>query len=113
MPVPPKSLIANPTTALLLVSITRPLAEPAAAPFRSMSGLPEYPGWVVPSVVTGVVIAGSGDCNDIVRGPDPGISKLIVFGPGIIFECSIAYRSVPGAGRSVPGIVESSDRVTT
>ncbi len=40
---------------------SRPLApEPAEVPSIWMSGVPVYPGWLIPLIVTGVVMIGSG-----------------------------------------------------
>ena len=55
-------------------------AESRAAPSSSIKGVLEYPGSVVPSMVSGTVIAGSGDRRSIVCGPVPK-SKAIVVPP--------------------------------
>ena len=57
----------------------------------------EYPVWVVPSIVTGCVILGSGDVRLIVCTPVPLILKSIVFGPVVTLDCVMAQRRVPVA----------------
>ena len=66
-------------------------AEP---PLSSTSGCPAKPGCVVPSIVTGSLIVGSGEAGAIVCTSEPGIANEIVFAPGAAFACSIAARSV-------------------
>ena len=39
------------------------------------------PGWVYPSMIVGLVIAGSSDCRVITWGPEPGMSKSMVLVP--------------------------------
>src|SRR5215217_3375423 len=56
---------------LLPAVIVRPLPPPALvrpAPVMMMRGVPAYPGCVLPSMITGSMILGSGDNTDIVTG---------------------------------------------
>ena len=52
-------LIVLPSEPEARASPTAP--APALAPSSSINGVPEYPGWVVPSMVTGAVTAGSAE----------------------------------------------------
>ena len=81
IPSPPKPLMIRPLTVMPLPVIVNPFAPaPAPAPSSSIKGVPEYPGCVVPSMVTGAVIAGSGDRTSIVCWPVP-MAKAIVVAP--------------------------------
>ena len=44
---------------------------PVADPFNSTTGAPEYPDWVVASIVTGSVTAGSAFARLMVKGALP------------------------------------------
>src|SRR5436305_10496624 len=93
-----KRLMTKPRTVLLPASICRPLAfAPALVPFNSMIGFPAKPGCVVPSMMTGSVIAGRGEGGRIVCAPAP-ILKLIVSVPTVLLAVMIASRSEPGVG---------------
>jgi hypothetical protein len=74
---------------------------------------------VKPSILTGVVIAGSAEEGAIVWAPEPGIKKLMMFGGGLEFESRIACRREPApespmvvtvyvAARADPLIVSSA-----
>ncbi len=78
----------------LPVIVSPLLPAPAPAPSSSIKGVPVYPGCVVPSMVTGAVIAGSGERMSIVFWPVP-MAKAIVPPP-----CASAF---PIASRSEPG----------
>ena len=52
------------------------------------------PGWLKPSIITGSVMSGSNSLSRIVWRPEPGISKLIMSGPGWLLAAWIAARSV-------------------
>jgi hypothetical protein len=66
-----------------------------------MSGVPANPGCVVPSIVSGSVMAGNGEPTKRNWMPVPGILKFIVSGPEIAFASVIACRSDPGPMSSV------------
>ena len=68
---------------------------PAPAPSSSMSGVPAYPGWVVPSIVTGSVISGRADAGEMVWTPAPGIANTMMSAPGFALASRIAWRSDP------------------
>ena len=57
-----------------------------------MMGVPENPGCVVPSTITGSVIVGSAEPGWIVLGPAP-ITKRIVSVPAVAFAAKMASRS--------------------
>ncbi len=78
------------------IEIVRP--DPVTRPWRIWnSGVPAYPGCVVPSMMTGSEIAGSGAPRSIAKGPGPGMSNAIVSRtPTLAFESVIACRSEPG-----------------
>ena len=59
-----------------------------------MSGLPLYPGCVVPSMTAGSVIVGSAEVGAIVCAPEP-IRKTMVSVPAVVFALVIAWRSEP------------------
>src|SRR5207253_1904849 len=90
----------RPLTTLLPDLTTRtpvvaPAKGPVLVPSISMIGLPEKPGWVVPSIVTASVIVGSTDAGMIVCEPEP-ILKLIVSGPMFTLASIIACLNDPG-----------------
>ena len=61
--------MAIPRSVLAPTSNRRPMVLPlVAAPFNSMTGLPAKPGWVVASITTGSVMAGSAFVGVIVNG---------------------------------------------
>src|SRR5215469_6359469 len=87
----------------------RPLTpKPAEAPLNTMIGVPAYPGCVVPSMVTGSVIVGSGDVTAIVFEPEP-IEKWIVSVPGFALAALIASRSVELAALQTPSSVSAAE----
>ena len=61
-----------------------------------MIGVPEKPGWVVPSIVVACRIGGNAVVGLIVCTPVPGIAKVMRFGPGVELFWVMAYRSEPG-----------------
>ena len=61
-----------------------------------MIGVPENPGWLVPSIVTVLVIAGRAVAGLIVCTPEPGMSKSIVSAVDAALAFRIAWRSEPG-----------------
>ena len=62
-----------------------------------MSGKPEKPVCVLPSMITGSVIAGNGDAGAIVWGPGPGMANAMTpSAPDAAFASRIACRSEPG-----------------
>ena len=105
MPLPMKRLMTRPLTLTVLPVMTRPLAPaPAADPFSSTSStallptpseLTAAPGCVYPSMLTGSVTPGSGDCGVMVRTPVPGMLKVMSSGPGFAFASRMAWRSEP------------------
>ncbi len=54
-----------------------------------------HPGCVVPSIVIGLVMVGSGDRSAMVCGPPGAILNSIVSGPALRLASSMARRSVP------------------
>jgi hypothetical protein len=77
----------------------KPLVLPAFWPLISMSGVPVYPGCVVPSITTGCVIAGNTFRNvgEIVWTPAPGILNVMTSGgPPSLLAIVIASLSEPG-----------------
>ena len=72
-------------------------ASPVPWPTMAINGVPAKPGCVVPSMTTGLVIAGRGEAGAIVWTPVPGMAKSIVFVPPVaVLESRIAWRSEPG-----------------
>ena len=63
-------------------------------PLSSTSGVPVNPGCVVPSIVVGPVIAGSGDATVMVCGPEPR-AKEMTSAPALALALRIACRSEP------------------
>ena len=59
------------------------------------SGVPANPGWVVPSIVSGPVIAGSAELGAMVTAPLP-MANSIASGPARVLAKAIAARSEPG-----------------
>ena len=116
IPLPPRigkpgtnRLITRLATTLEPAVMCSPLAPvPAAAPFSSMSGLPAKPGCVVPSIVTGSVIAGRAEARAIVFEPDP-IENRIVSAPGEALAALIASRSVQLAALQIPSSVSAAE----
>src|SRR5262249_40187203 len=58
-----------------------------------INGVPAKPGWLVPSIVTGVLRPGNTVLGAMVCTPDPGIAKSIMLGPAVLLESGIACRS--------------------
>jgi hypothetical protein len=84
IPGPANPLMTSPRTVLPSPAIVRPLTpRPASAPFSSIIGAPgAEPGCVNPSIITLLVIIGSGDAGEIVNGGDPPpTSKMIASSP--------------------------------
>ena len=95
---------------------TRPLTPlPAFVPSSSINGVPEYPGWLVPSIVIGAVRLGRADSRAIVCTPEPEMLKSIMFAAGLTilagFELVLKLAQ-PIAARSVPRSLESAVLVT-
>ena len=81
---------------LLSADRVSPAAEaPADAPFSSIRGLPEYPDWLAPSIVTELVIVGNDEAGAIVWTPEPPMAKSIVLDPPAALASVIAWRSDP------------------
>ena len=78
----------------------------AAEPSISMIGVPAKPGCVVPSIITGSVIAGRADVGEIVFAPDP-IENRIVSTPAAALAALIASRSVQLAALQSPSSVSA------
>src|ERR1043165_6894781 len=92
----PKRLIAKPRTVLLPAGKRSPAALlPAAAPFDSITGRLVKPGWVVPSITTGSVMAGKAEAGEMVNGPEPGIWKTMVSRPLVALASRMAWRKEP------------------
>ena len=71
---------------------------PRPVPFSSTSGTPVKPGSVVPSIVTGCVIAGRAESRLIVWTPDAPRLNVIRFAWAVsVFELEIARRRVLAA----------------
>ncbi len=67
-----KRLSASPRNVLESAFNLNPMVLPLVEePFNSMTGLLVKPGWVVPSIVTGLVIAGNAAEGVIVKGGLP------------------------------------------
>ena len=97
MPYEENRLMASPYTALKAEFNCKPtLLDPAEAPFNSTTGVPEYPGCVVASMVTELVTTGSALNGAMVKGAVPLIWKLMVAAPEAAFALVIAERSDPG-----------------
>jgi hypothetical protein len=67
-------------------------------PLIATKGVPEYPLWLVPSMSTGLVIAGralSDELNVMVWSPEPDSAKSIVSGDVSLSTCVIAQRNEP------------------
>src|SRR5665213_1486315 len=71
-----------------------------------MSGMPAYPGWVVPSMMTDLVMAGSFVAGMMTGCPAPAMSKSISCWPGVALDARIASRKeiIP----SGPGLFSSA-----
>lgn len=87
-------LIANPFMMQLSVRMFRPLTL-APPPSISTIGCPVKPGWLVASIITDSVIVGNALSGWMVYGP-PGMLKLIVSGPAVLFAVPMASRKEPG-----------------
>src|SRR5437879_13373032 len=75
-----------------------------------MIGLPEKPGWVVPSMVTASVISGRAEAGVIVCGPPEGMLKLIVSAPTFRLASIIACLNDPGPLSLVLLTIMGADR---
>ena len=92
MPLPEKSVIWSPLMVNPLAP-TKPFPnEPAFVPSTWISGFPLYPGWLVPSMSTGIVMSGRVESGWISCTPLPGMLKSITFGPAEALEAA-AVRS--------------------
>ena len=99
IPEPPKLSIARPRIWLPsepVASVSPAVPLPAPVPSRSISGVPEYPDSLGPSIVTGTVICGSDDRMSIVCTPDGAMLKVIADGWPLASAFRIAWRSVLG-----------------
>src|ERR1051326_951492 len=95
MPLPVKRLSARARPVLLPAVILSPsAAAPALEPLSSMRGKPAKPGWVVPSMVNGFVIAGNGLTGIMVRVVFV-MAKEMVLGPAAALASRMAWRSEP------------------
>jgi hypothetical protein len=108
MPTPPNPLITRPWIVTPLVStISNPMHEgPHEAPESCTTGAPTaQPGWVVPSITTGLTTGGRDKAGVIVCTPPPGIAKWISMGvePLTAFASWIAARNVHSAFPSTNG----------
>src|SRR6266446_3441646 len=92
--VPLKLKMAIERTAQFGALIVKPLPATELLPSSVITGVPEKPGWVLPSIVTVSVIAGK--TAMILRGPVPGILNAIVSTPGFALASRIACASEPG-----------------
>jgi hypothetical protein len=85
---------------LLLHAKSSPLAlPPALVPFKVIRGAPAWPlpPWLVPSMTTVAVIAGSGEVRLMAWAlPRAPTAKSIVTRPGVRFAVAMAARRVPG-----------------
>ena len=85
MPAPAKLAMARP----LIVLPSEPGASSNPSPVSpppliSIIGVPEYPVWLVPSISTGLVIAGKGVRTSIVYDEAEGtIAKSMTFSAGV------------------------------
>ena len=85
----------RPLTVMSLPAIVKPLGSgPASTPSSSIKGVLEYPGCIVPSMVTGAVIAGKAESTSIVCWPVPR-AKAIVVAPPRALAYAIASRNEP------------------
>ena len=84
-------LITSPLITENGTTVTNPAS--AVAPLNSITGFPEKPGWVVPSMVTRSVISGKADAGAIVWTPEPILNR-ISSAPALALACMIAARSV-------------------
>jgi hypothetical protein len=77
------------------VCVCKPMPG-ALWPLSSITGLPSYPGCVVPSIVTGAVMGGSAvlSTSSLFAGA-PGILNLMMSWPGVLLALRIAVRSEP------------------
>src|SRR4028118_614716 len=79
IPLPIKPLITKPCTVLLPAATVKPFTPaPALMPLSSIIGVPAYPGWVVPSIMTDWVMVGKAEEGAIVWAPPFPILKRIV-----------------------------------
>src|SRR2546422_742825 len=91
--VPLKLKSAIERTVQLGAMTVKPLPAPELLPSSVINGVPEKPGWVLPSIVTVSVIAGK--TAMILRGPVPGILNAIVSAPGFALASRITCASEP------------------
>ena len=107
-----KSTMSNPSIVLPLEPGARSNASSPlrVLPLSSMIGVPAYPGWGLPSIRTGTVMAGKGDSTLITYGAEPlVIEKVILLGPGVAaLDLRIAWRN-----DTSPGMMLESEVVVT
>src|SRR5262249_2549949 len=92
-----KRLMIRSFTVQLAVAMVRQLllGMLISSPSNSTSGVPVKPDFVVPSIMTELVMVGSEESSWIVCKPVATLAKLIVFWSGVEFESRIAWRSEP------------------
>src|SRR5215470_4346903 len=101
----PRIVLPPPVLAMMI-----PALEPGREE-KLISMPPTEPVWVVPSMMTGLVMVGRVLPGLIVWGPPGGILKVIVWGPpGVLFDSSMAARSVqvtpgPGCESQIPSFL--------
>src|SRR4051812_17508244 len=96
MPLPPNRLIVRPRMFVLPAVTTSPsAAAPAFVPSSWIRGAAPPPGWVRPSRLTGLVIAGRADWGAIVFSPDPMANRIVSLA-GLALDVRMAWRSDPG-----------------
>ena len=96
MPLSLKRLMTRPRSKQLLVVMRKPSVEAGVpVPFNSISGAPAKPGCVVPSMVSGSVIAGSRLMGNSVSPEPPPMLKSITSTPAAAFASVIAWRNEP------------------
>src|ERR1700741_2758189 len=95
----------NPRTVLFPAWITSPFTlVPAELPSNSIIGVPGKSGWVVPSMMTGLVMVGSGEVGRMERTPLPGILKVIVSIAAFALAALIASRRLQWVVLQVPSL---------
>ena len=82
---------------------TTPATLPSSTISGGVFGAATYPGWVVPSIVTGPVMSGSEVWRAMIFGPTSGTEMLkeIVCAPACAFALRIAWRSDPAPASAV------------
>jgi hypothetical protein len=102
MPLPSNPLKSSPFT-VLVACRCRPSADVRALPSIVIPGEPsEKSGWVVPSIVTGCVIAGSALASEMRLSPLATLVKSIVSAAESPLAAAIASRSVHSVTSQVP-----------